>query len=100
MPSLIPTTGINPKHLEKGRQLQDVFESDATRITRERVISYLYEIYSKYSNRKHKDITRIGSVVEEFFLAMPTMAAFTSETELVTAIAMHSQGVLPDEAMK
>jgi hypothetical protein len=76
-------------------RLQDLFESEATRVTRERVINYLYEIYSKYSNRKHKDITRINIVTEEFFLAMPTMAAFTSESELVTAITMHSQGVYP-----
>jgi hypothetical protein len=92
MPSLIPRKYIAAQPLN----LDEVF-GERTAATRDRVITYISKIYREFANVPFEK--RSGST-EEFFLTMPTVAAWDTELQLCDAILKHSLAQITDEDIK
>lgn len=96
MPSLVPK--LQPEI--PALSLREVFASEKTAGTVERVIKYLDFYYTRFSNRSEIDRNSPFVTVEEFDLLMPTASAFFAEIALCEAILRHSGGKLTDLEMK
>lgn len=96
MPSLIPKTRTPDIEID----LEQIFTGDSTAATRTRVISALGWVYGKYSDRSREERLRPNVITEEFYISMPTQAAYAAEIALCEAILSHSSGAISDENIK
>ncbi len=96
----LPKNRNNPEYVPVALDLRFVFDSDKTTATVGRVIKYIGNIYRNYSNKSRSETEREYFIVEEFFIAMPTRAAFESEIKLCKAINEHTSGLINDGDIK
>lgn len=89
-----------PKVRKCDLSLREVFESEKTRETVRRVIKYLASVYFNHSNKDFEAVSRPVAFVEEFFISMPTRAAFDAEIALCEAILAFSEGKISEGEMK
>jgi len=96
MPSLVPKLQVVYPAID----LREVFLSEKTKPTLERVIKYIGAVYDRASNRPEVERDSRLFSVEEFDLLMPTERAFFDELAVCEAILRHSAGQMSDEAIK
>jgi len=96
MPSLLPSTIETPDLI----RLNEVFRSERTKATTERVLKYLGRVFDTASNRPEAERDHPFLIVEEFDLFMPTERAWLDELALCEAILHHADGRMTDLAIK
>ncbi len=80
--------------------LRLIFDSKQAKPTLDRVIKYLRPIWRQYSYQFLTwDYLRSCKYAEEFFFAMPTMAAYHAETDLCHAIYNHAGRRINDKEL-
>lgn len=96
MLSLVP----KPVAAAPALDLREVFASEKTKPTVERVVKYIGSFYKKFSNRPESERDSKFYSVEEFDLLMPTNRAYFDEIALCETILRHSRGLISDLDIK
>ena len=98
MPSLIPTETLEPV-IAAALDLNEIFTGDGCKESLSRVISYLAKISAALPLLSWEILEKQNYIFEEFFIGMPTVAAYFSEVKLCQAIERHANGFLSDAEM-
>lgn len=105
MPSLVPKQIYERVQIVRGilglfENADALFRSDRARPTIERVAKYLAHVYENFADGSFERVSRANTVTEQFFLFMPTQAAYLAEMTLIEAIAAHSHQRITDAALR
>lgn len=96
MPSLFPKTR---QQRNEAPDVRRVFYSDECRPSLDRAARFIGSFEAQFSNRPF-ELLSTGAYVEEFFLTMPTIAAWKAELELCAAIDQHSGNLISDDSLR
>lgn len=96
MPSLTPQ---KPFTRSSEIDLIETFKGELAAKTRERVIDYLWPIYRDFSDLDVEKVWSKTTIHEEFYIPMPTNAAYFAELDLCKGILEHARGEIGDAVM-
>lgn len=76
------------------------FRSEKARASIDRAVAALRRIYVAIGNVAPERLWQAEAAVEEYFVFMPTKAAYFAEKGLVSALNAHADGKLDDDGVK